>query len=393
MKRSRRRSRIQSALIGLGAIALFVPGLLTNVFGDGVGNWDPTSPAPRLELADWFGGDFQMDADAWFRERFGLRFLFVRLDNQLRWSFFSEMRGEGLVELVMGQDGHLIQWLYIDRYCGLIETADAERLSELATDLRRLQDALAARGIAFIFVISPNKVSVLPESMPDDGCPPHALHGPEYALAMPIIREAGIHHVDNFVAARRALGLHPEAGLFPRGASHWNRLAAFYGAEAILEKIDELVEQDVPGIRLDSYVVHNRPEGDDLDLARNMNLLWIEDDYVTAEPKISSMGEIERPLRVVVVGGSFMMLPLEIIAKTRNFEQIDYYFYYYQAFVDYLKGTYHTVRRAVDTDAIDWQGDIFQADVIILEANMADFFPAHMEPFTKAIFEALAEAG
>jgi hypothetical protein len=390
MAHPRTRSRVQALLIALGAIVFFAPSITTNLFGDGLANWAPSSEPPRFALEDWLSGDFQDAADIWFRDRFGLRSVFVRLDNQVKWSLFSKMEGDGLQKLVFGRDDHLIQWAFVEYYCGISEPPAVDRLQDLAGKLRRVQDGLEARGVAFMLVISPNKVSVHPEYMPEQGCPPRDDHGPAYARALPLLEEAGVHVVDNFQAARRGIRRHPDVVLFPRGASHWNRLGAFYGAEAILLEVDALVPQDVPPIVLEGYREHREPEGDDADLTRMMNLLWTANDYPTAEPEVSTKGEIDRPLRAIVVGGSYMMLPLELLGATTIFEQLDYYFYLDSALVDYTKGNYHTAATApVDVDAIDWAGDILQADVIILEVNMADFFSMHVEPFTTALLEQL----
>jgi hypothetical protein len=391
-----RRSIVQTVLIGVGALLLFVPGTITNVFGDGLSGFEARSKAPEISLASWLDGDFQDAADRWFRERFGLRFFFVKLDNQLAWSLFGRLY-EGDTKVVVGRQETLIQQAYIDSYCrrGKYEEGSTdEYLGELARDLRRVQDAFEARGIVFLVVISPHKAAAYPELMPEGSCPPNEEGGRDYERGLPLLQAAGVHYVDNYRAFQAAKPLHDDVILFPRGGSHWNHLGAFYGARAILDKLGELTDGEIPSIRLDGYRIHNRPVADDVDLVDHLNLIYYPTDYPTADVQISPLRRVARPLSLVAVGGSFSMFPLELIARTGNFERVDFYFYYDYGFVDYTKGSYREAGKGpVDVKAIDWPSRILNADVVLVEINMLSFSQVHLLPFLHDAMEHLGTSG
>ena len=76
----------------------------------------------------------------------------------------------GTDQVVIGGNGYLYENGYINEYLGFSkkysETTDADLL-ERAVSLKAVQDALAARGIAFCVVFTPSKAASLPQYIPE----------------------------------------------------------------------------------------------------------------------------------------------------------------------------------------------------------------------------------
>ena len=79
------RTLLHKIIVAVGVFFLFWPAITTNLFSAGLMGDVPKTPPPKLSLQDWFDFSFQDAADHWWLERFGLRGLFVRLNNQINY--------------------------------------------------------------------------------------------------------------------------------------------------------------------------------------------------------------------------------------------------------------------------------------------------------------------
>jgi hypothetical protein len=103
--------------------------------------------------------------EAYFNDHFGLRKCLVQWHNKLRWSLFKEKNTRNVLT---GKDG----WLFytvgqmIDHYSGqLLFTPEELRDWQVLLETRR--DWLAKRGIAYLFVVTPDKHTIYSEFLPD----------------------------------------------------------------------------------------------------------------------------------------------------------------------------------------------------------------------------------
>ena len=118
---------------------------------------------------DWRPGGtatLQSEFDTWFNQRIGLRGFFVRTSNQINYTLFRRVAQERGTQVLIGKGGFLFEKAYVG--ClqpGRRALPEAELQVGAAT--RRLQDELAARGIAFLLVIAPSKAEIYPDFLPD----------------------------------------------------------------------------------------------------------------------------------------------------------------------------------------------------------------------------------
>jgi hypothetical protein len=371
-----RYSKLQRALIVLALILVVVSTGTTGIMPSLLTGFFPEAEAPEFTLDSWLEGDFQRQADAWFKERFGLRDYYVRFANQINYLFFSKSY-EGRFQIVVGKDRQLYEFSYLKSYCGYRDPMPRDEMQALFRRVRRVQDALEARGIAFFFLITPHKVSILPEYMPDDFCGPQESPGSGYEMALEVIEAEGVHHLDGYLETTHAMPMHEEIGLFPRGGVHWNRLGAFYTTRALLETADRLSAREIPGITIESMTIDRDPQDSDKDLADLLNVIVPPLGYEVPHPVIVPERPAPESIRAVFVGGSFLHLPMDILEETELFEQLDLYFYFDKQLTRHASGEEGPIERS----EIDWEGEIFNADVVVLESNMTGFSSAHIADF------------
>ncbi|MBN1874895.1 MAG: hypothetical protein JXA33_11750 [Anaerolineae bacterium] len=147
-------------------VAMSIPGL-SYVFGiEDMPSSEKRSllSAPQLQS---FGDAliYPMTFEKYFNDNFPQR-------NRLVHTYFISMAGvlgnSGSPDVLLGKDG----WLFyskeqvIDNYQNLVPLTEAQ-LSYMQQNLTKIKESLDARGVAFLVVIPPNKVSIYPEFLPD----------------------------------------------------------------------------------------------------------------------------------------------------------------------------------------------------------------------------------
>jgi hypothetical protein len=177
------------------------------------------APALPRSAAGWRA--LSAALSAWFDDHFGLREPLIRLNRGLVQAL--GMGTPASIPVMEGADG----WLYFtgdgstDDFRGRRRLSDRE-LAAWAAELTRRQRWLAERGIAYLFVIVPNKQSVYPEFLPDWL---QAQRGE--SRADQLVRHLAAHTGAPVLDLRPALLLEKGAApLYRKTDSHWNARGA-----------------------------------------------------------------------------------------------------------------------------------------------------------------------
>lgn len=155
-------------LIGLFMALLWLPGL------DSVFHFDWSRvPTENRALAtfpaaptSWHGVQaFVNGLEAYFKDHFGCRKCLLQWHNKLRWALFKD---QDTRNVLVGKDGWLFYTAHqmIDHYTGLLQFTP-EELRDWQVLLEKRRDWLAKRGIAYLFVVTPDKHTIYPEYLPD----------------------------------------------------------------------------------------------------------------------------------------------------------------------------------------------------------------------------------
>jgi hypothetical protein len=252
---------------------------------------EAAAPAPTWTPAAWWSGTLQKDFDAWLARRIGFRGALVRTANQIHYGLFGELATTGGDKVVPGRAGWFYEKVYVEAFRRGGDAADSD-LRRHSAAVRRLQDRLAADGIAFLLVIAPSKAEIYPEFLPAAADPAgRAQRRSHYERMIDVLQADGVHVLDArrlFADWKRA----PEAPpLFAKGGTHWNHYGAVRVAALLLEKLAERTGRDFPAVEVVGAVVDRaiRPPDNDLgDLAN----LWQRRSL--AGPQVHPQVEIRR---------------------------------------------------------------------------------------------------
>jgi alginate O-acetyltransferase complex protein AlgJ len=283
---------VERTLVILFISVLWLPlvGMVLNV-----DRGDPSDENRTLAswpTATWDWQSFREVPDGltrYFEDHFAFR------QRLVRWQAAARLRAFGVSSsdaVINGRDG----WLFYADDGALDDYAEAPPFTsaELEVWRRTLQDTsdwLGAQGIAYLFVISPDKHVVYPEFMPDT------------------IRPTAVSRIDQLVehlrrhSTVRMLDLRPAllAGkqrerIYHRTDTHWNDRGAFIGYQQIMQAL----ARDVPGLRLPARDIFEprtvRSQG--LDLAGMLGLTRVlaEEDLLLV-PRRPAMARIIEPTR------------------------------------------------------------------------------------------------
>jgi hypothetical protein len=320
---------------------------------------------PELNLKTWFSGDWQKDYDRYFTEKAGLRGQLVRTWNQVNFTFFGKVQRHQGTHVIVGRDRWLYEQVYIDVYNRADDTPP-EELDQRVRDVKRLQDELAKRDIAFVLVVAPSKVEVLPEHVPPGLLAPgRAERRTAYDRLAPMLAKAGVNLVDarRFFMEKKNELPYP---LFSRGGVHWNYYGAGLVVEQVIEQIERQTGRDLVNLSVADVVVDDEPRGTDNDLGDLLNV-WQRNSL--AGPQVHpvfdrSGGDDAFKPRILLVGDSFARTLAEILDEQHVHASTDVMFYLNRRF------SFPGDRESpVDRKTLDWSAEILGRDAVIIEIN------------------------
>jgi hypothetical protein len=306
---------------------------------------------PPLTLTAWWQGELQLQAEAWFDDHIGFRGQAVRTDNQIGLSVFHEAFSRAVDTPVVGRRMMIYEDGYVRAYDGADPAGD-RKLRKRALQLRRVQDGLARRGIAFVLVVAPSKAAIYPEYLPSGFVRPDSERPPTaYDRMLPMLRSRGVHVVDGHAILAEEKARSPHA-LFPPGGIHWNRYAAALvmgrAWQALGQQLGRpLVDLRCRGVSEDDAPSEKDQETDGADLLNAWHVGHADWRFPRPDLYVDERGGAYRP-RVVVVGDSFWVLPASILADHRMASRSDFYYYF--------------------SRPGSW-GHIFSADAVVVEVS------------------------
>lgn len=228
---------------------------------------------PPWTFRGWASGTYQRAVEECLSQRVGFRSWFIKTYNQMNFSFFREVSSSRGTKIVIGRDNWLYEKAYVERYNDPRRASDVA-IQQKAEQLRRLQELLARRGIAFIFVIAPSKAEVYPDYLP-----PALVRGrrrdserlpSDYERMLAALHQMHVHVVDG---RNELLKLKAASGLpvFAKTGTHWNYYAALRCLQAILAQARSFGSTSVPALIIDGFEMR-LPQGRDNDLGALLNI-------------------------------------------------------------------------------------------------------------------------
>ena len=199
-----------------------------------------TRPSFNIIQADHFPQQFE----TYFNDHFGYRNTLIYLNSKLNHRLFRQSSSE---KVLIGKE----KWLFytqdniVNDYRGINAFSKAE-LEQWKNILEQRQKWLAEQGIAYLFVVAPNKTSIYPEHLPNS-IQKVREQTPLDQLTTYLHKNSAV----NFYDLRPALIEKKEIGkLYHMTDTHWNQRGAFIAYNAIIHQLHSFFPQ-MKALRLD----------------------------------------------------------------------------------------------------------------------------------------------
>lgn len=332
----------------------------------------PASPPIEPSLAALRSGALQTSVAAALTERMGQpRETYIRINNGIAYAL-----GRSTVpSIVIGRDRMLYETTYIDDWCGRGTPIDAEAQ---AARIARIAAAVKRAGKAFVFIISPSKVALYPEGLPEP-CTPAVSR--DYDRLRAALDRYDLPVIDGHRLAQAAKASQ-DLPVFNRDGIHWNDISVYPAIRDTLAALGGQLDAPPRRLTLSHVEVDNWPFDDEDDLARLLNLPITLPVYPSPHGRFTASPE-GTPPRLMVVGSSFMWQFLRILSMNKVLGDSKFYFYF-SRIVDFRDGGIFESKVPFQA-APDLPRTFPLSAAVILEANETALVSPHIEAFEKAL--------
>ena len=333
-----------------------------------------TTALPPIEtsLATLRSGALQASIAAALTERMGQpRETYIRINNGIAYAL-----GRSTVpSIVIGANRMLYETTYIDDWCGRGTPIDAEAQ---AARIARIAAAVKRAGKAFVFIISPSKVALYPEGLPDP-CTPAVSR--DYDRLRAALDRYVLPVIDGHRLAQAAKAAQ-DLPVFNRDGIHWNDVSVYPAIRDTLAALGGQLDAPPRRLALSHVDVDRWPFDDEDDLARLLNLPITLPVYPSPHGRFTASPE-GTPPRLMVVGSSFMWQFLRILSLNKVLGDSKFYFYF-SRIVDFRDGGIFESKVPFQAGP-DLPKTFPVSDAVILEANETALGSPHIEAFEKAL--------
>lgn len=251
-----------------------------------------------VNKSSWFTSEYQEKKETYLTSMFGLRSLFVRLNNQISYSLFNKAKANGVI---IGKETYLYEKGYIDAYTGKDYLGD-DSISHTLERWKFINDTLEKLNKHLIIVFAAGKASFYPDYIPDNFLPLKSKTN--YKSLSDGADKLNLHVIDfnKWFVEQKHKSNYP---LYPQHGVHWSTYGAALAADSLIKTIESLKKIDMPNMYFDK-VNMQQPKDVDYDIADGMNLLFKFKSFDVAYPemKIENTKGKTKP-KVLVISDSF----------------------------------------------------------------------------------------
>lgn len=258
------------------------------------------SSKPELNKENWFSGKYQEGQDKYIQEHTGFYPSWVRLYNQWNYSFFNIAHAEGVIR---GKEDYLYEENYIKAYYG-IDFLGEEKIEDITRKWKSIQDTLEDKGIKLTVILAPGKGSFYPEYIPDQY--QKVKNGKiNYEVFKEQFIKQDISFIDmhSWFESMKKTSKYP---LFPKTGIHWSAYGQYLATDSIRKYVSSKCQKQTPYFVLEKIVESSKPQRDDDDIGKGMNLMLGIPDFKLGYPEFHPNRQPEKgDPKVLVIADSF----------------------------------------------------------------------------------------
>ena len=322
---------------------------------------------PRFKGENWWNMSYQDSLETAMNDRFGFRNLFIRINNQVAFSFYRKALASGVV---IGKDNYMYERNYIKAYNGEDFVGDSV-IRQNSETLKVLQDTLESRGKNFVVAFAAGKGSFYPEYFPDR----YQMQPGRTNLAAykDWFDRCGVNYID-FNAWFLQMKDTSRYILYPRTGVHWS----YYGMVLVIDSLVNYLEKtsghEMPVFNYYDIRESRKYRSSDKDIEDGMNIIFRVNRDKLAYPKVQFIDENVNKLKGVVIADSFYWGLHNIGFSSRIFDKGEYWYYNKRIIANHLDGP-------LELDTIDRWQRLENVDVVMMMATGATLpkFPFGIE--------------
>ncbi|MDY6935880.1 MAG: hypothetical protein SVZ03_16885 [Spirochaetota bacterium] len=329
---------------------------------------EKTTKFPSLSIGRFFTGQFQRDIEKWLSYNIGLRAAFIRIDNQINYSFFNYV--SATPSIIIGKDKWLYSTPYIDNYYNRDIVPICE-LEKKAINITKLQKLLKSKDIGFLLIITPNKASIYPEYIPEYIkkkyiAEKNVRKKSNYENIISLFNKYKINYLDghSFFIELKKKSPYP---LFPKSGIHWSYYSAYFFTDKFISTLERIINKKLTSINFKDIEITKIPFGSDNDIAELTNIIFTKSLYDRYQyPKIScrnNNGKLFKP-KLLFVGGSFLRNIFYYLNTCDVYSQCNLYFYY-----NLNRTLPQQTDEVIDKKNLNLYMEMLKNNIIIIEAN------------------------
>ena len=320
---------------------------------------------PRFSLENYINGTYQSKYEEWYSNHFPERSYFLKGYSQLIYSLFNESPND---EVVVGNDGQLLEKAYIEAYLDLRESTDKNYFDTLIEDLKYIQEACKTAGKYFAVVVTPSKAAYYPEYIPAKYYRMAESINSDYNYFISKLQERNIDYFDTY-SYLKEIQDSITIPIFPKTGTHWNTVVGGKVANGFVDFINTKANFNIPNIVTGEIESSETPFDDvDQDIYSIMNVTYADVDplYYRADTYLSEPVIDKKSL--FWEGGSFSWQILNCFEENSLFRNMDFIFY--QQMIRQYRNQLHIDVNLHEENMEQYLEDALTGkDIIILEVN------------------------
>jgi len=325
---------------------------------------------PKFSWNKWFDNSFQDQYDQYFNQKFGFRDDFVRLHNQVDYSFFKELHANSVI---VGKDEYLYEKNYIKSYLGE-DYIGADQIQSTVKTMDSIYQILKQHQTEMLVILAPGKGYFYPEYIPDELM--HERGPTNYEGYARELAKSDIPYIDFndlFLKMKDTSSI----VLYPKTGIHWSQASIPFVLDSIIKKSESILNIDMPDVHYSYKKPVSRADRQDADIERGLNLFLPLKIPKMTYPVVSFETDtsLVKP-KLISIADSFFWQFFGKGYTKQSFSDVQFWYYY--------KQVYGTDQKELLVDDIHIRKELFDTDLVILIATDANLYKFPYG-FTKAL--------